>query len=247
MLQKPLTYYWPFMIGKSMIFLLIIALFTPSSLVAQDTKKQEFHSLIDRFEQAFESEVGDHGKKLIIKRYWDSPKVNAYAYRKPGIYGIKVYGGLYRFANLQRDGFSLILCHELGHHLAGPPIKKNDWSSFEGQADYWSTHKCLKKLWRYEEAQINTNSKIESLCQSRQDTHLCERIIQASLHVSTLFGKDLPSLFKKDPTKVKYSYPYHLKSQCRLDTFISGALCDKNYCESEEGAKPRCWFNPNNN
>ncbi len=224
--------------------ILLLSLLISFSLKAVEKTEQDFQELIDNFEETFLGHDELKNNKLVIKRFWKSSKVNAYAYRGPGVWGIKVYGGLYRFPGLDEDGFSLILCHELGHHLAGPPLKKGDWSSFEGQADYWSTHACLKQLWRDEQWYTPTNSEIVSLCYDSHFPALCERIINASLNVTTIFGRKPPSLLKKDPNKVRKSYPFHLEEQCRLDTFVSGALCEEKSCSDNKGAKPRCWFNP---
>ena len=50
------------------------------------------------------------------------------------------------------DGFALVLCHELGHHLAGNP-RVQAWAANEGQSDYFSTQSCARELWSGETAE----------------------------------------------------------------------------------------------
>jgi Zn-dependent protease with chaperone function len=54
-----------------------------------------------------------------------------------------MFGGLARDPLVTKDGFSAVICHEIGHHIAGAPRKGFSWASNEGQADYFATTKCL--------------------------------------------------------------------------------------------------------
>lgn len=45
------------------------------------------------------------------------------------------------------DAYLSVICHEIGHHFDGFPKQiGSSWSSFEGQADYFSTLKCMKEV-----------------------------------------------------------------------------------------------------
>lgn len=224
---------------KTWIYLLFIFA-TP--LVHSD--EGSFKKILTKFETKFSKEVESHGGKLVIQGLWDSDQINAHAYRKDDLWGIRVHGGLFRHEGVTLDGFYLVLCHELGHHLGGKPRKRNSWSSFEGQADYWASQTCLKNLWEDDYSYNNDNPEVLYVCKNTYQQDLCARIVGSSYKLLSLFSDQPLSFWKKDPTEVSESYPHHLSAQCRLDTLIAGALCEDDICEDKEGAKPRCWFNP---
>ena len=77
--------------------------------------------------------------------------MNAFAKQGASTWEVHMYGGLARHQAVTADGFALVVCHELGHHLGGAPQKVDwfgrlRWASNEGQADYWGTAKCFRKL-----------------------------------------------------------------------------------------------------
>lgn len=66
---------------------------------------------------------------------------------EPKEISIFVFGGLARVEGMSKDSMAISLCHELGHLLAGPPLKHNG-SSLEGAADSYSTGECLRSYFR---------------------------------------------------------------------------------------------------
>ena len=72
------------------------------------------------------------------------------------------------------------------------------------------------------------------------------------------------SFDKPDTKQVETTFPFHTSAQCRLDTYMSGSLCDRPYdtttiprqetdlaassCHPYNGetigVRPRCWFAP---
>ena len=152
-----------------------------------------------------------------IDSQWDVDWINALAYVTEEGAHIAMFGGMARAPYMNRDGLELILCHELGHHLAGPPIKKKStWASAEGQADYFATNSCLKELWKGDYR---------------------ERSITASLNVVKMIaevsGDKLPDIRTPDPLKVEVTELDYPSLQCRLDTFVAGTLVH---------SRPKCWF-----
>ena len=109
----------------------------------------------------------------------------------------------------------LLLCHELGHFLGGPPLKsRTGWSSTEGQADYYSTAHCMK------------NFEVDE-----------QEFLDAALRLSGIYSQVVheapPKLDQCDQSvvsRINYGYP---NLQCRLDTLLAGW---------KQSARPRCWF-----
>ena len=46
---------------------------------------------------------------------------------------VAMFGGLARRPEVTKDAFQFVVCHEVGHHLAGWPFAY-DWASNEGQS-----------------------------------------------------------------------------------------------------------------
>ena len=74
---------------------------------------------------------------------WESPTVNAQAWRLGSARYVRVYGGLVRHQAITKYGLALMLAHETGHHLGGlPRDPAMPWMTWQGQADYWAAKCC---------------------------------------------------------------------------------------------------------
>jgi hypothetical protein len=110
----------------------------------------QFNTVISKIEAIYAPVVASRGGKLKIARKWTDATVNANATQFFGSWNVNMYGGLARHEKITMDGFSLVLCHELGHHMGGAPKVGNllmRWASNEGESDYWATLKCLRTVW----------------------------------------------------------------------------------------------------
>jgi len=155
-----------------------------------------------------------------IDSQWDVDWINALAYVTEEGAHIAMFGGMARAPYMDRDGLELILCHELGHHLAGPPLKKKSaWASAEGQADYFATNSCLKELWKDDPE----NFKARSLEASK---NVIKMIAVVSEDV-------LPDIATPDPLIVQETELDYPSLQCRLDTFVAGTF---------NSSRPKCWY-----
>lgn len=232
----------------------------------------DYNQILDKVQTDMGPEIKKRlNKKLIIDRKWADATVDAFATRDDDNNPVIVInGGLARHPLMTKDGFLLLVCHELGHHLGGAPkiLRGNSglrsWSSAEGQADYFATSKCLPHFFQsgvdnknYDYDSDATNLKI-ALSKCRDNT--CARIVLSGLAVSRVFaslvnGTPEPSLLLKDSTKVAKTYYNHPAPQCRLDTYLSGANCDFGIdipfdandpkvgaCIKDIGSRPSCWF-----
>ena len=81
----------------------------------------QFNNAIERVEVLYAPIVAQLGGKLVIDRAWDDATVNAYAQRSGSNWMVNMFGGLARHEAITEDGMSLVVCHEIGHHIGGAP------------------------------------------------------------------------------------------------------------------------------
>ena len=206
----------------------------------------QFNAVIDKIEAIYAPIVSNMGGRLIINRKWNDGTVNANATRLGG-WNVNMFGGLARHEAITEDGFALVLCHEIGHHLGGAPKVGgffNRWASNEGQSDYFATLKCLRKAFMNDNnAQIARKLKApKTLVQScvkawgnLQDSALCVRNGMAGKSVAALFAalRSQPEASFDTPDRrvVSSTDDKHPAHQCRLDTYFQGALCEASFNE----------------
>ncbi|HEX2691402.1 MAG TPA: hypothetical protein VHN14_32535, partial [Kofleriaceae bacterium] len=131
----------------------------PNDLWKQDNRfaatgitEQQFNSILDLIELRYRPEFFFFNATLVINRFWDDPTVNSYARRTGNNWIIDMYGGLARRAEITPDGFALVACHEVGHHLGGYPFFTGSWGAVEGEADTYATQACARYIWRSDPA-----------------------------------------------------------------------------------------------
>lgn len=89
---------------------------------------------------------------------WNDTRVNAFAWMQGSQRHVSILGGLLRHNAIKLEGASLVLAHEIGHHLGGPPrYPNNTWASCEGQADYWGSLVGMRRVWFGQYAMENTD------------------------------------------------------------------------------------------
>lgn len=234
----------------------------------------EFNAVLDRLKEVYEPIIRQYGGNLVINRLWSDGTVNASANRQGSNYVINMYGGLARHDVITKDGFALVACHEVGHHIGGVPRYSDPqgrWASVEGQSDYFATTKCLRKLFMNDDNStivrgMNIPQDVEQKCTSQfsaqNDQDICKRISMAGLSGASLFANgNPPSFTTPDRAVVQTTYESHPQPQCRLDTYYEGAKCDVEEdveigqndpnvgtCNRKdndtEGLRPLCWFKP---
>jgi hypothetical protein len=163
----------------------------------------------------------------------------------------------------------------MGHHLGGVPIGGGQtWPSLEGEADYYATAKCLRRVFADEDNEAalrgqtidpSVREKCERGFALDKDRLICERSALAGLSAARLlFELDgrghQPQFSTPDTREVAKTEESHPEPQCRLDTYVAGAICKVgaelnpdasdatlNVCaqgREAEGYRPRCWFHP---
>lgn len=240
--------------------------------------EEKFNQVLDDVEKVYGPIIDAMGKKLVVNRRWSDGTVNAYAQQSGSNWMVSMFGGLARHETITEDAFALVACHEIGHHIGGAPKKSSwfgsAWASNEGQADYWGTMKCLRKYFEKDdniqvvskmEIDPAASSKCKEVFSNAEDIAVCERSAMAGLSLGNLFralrNQSVPVKFETpDNSRVSRTNDNHPDSQCRLDTYFNGALCDKlptedvsdtdyaqGVCTLENytlGVRPLCWFRP---
>lgn len=167
-----------------------------------------------------------------------------------------------------------IICHELGHILAGAPYSSHPKSdpryptSAEGKADYFAAGKCLKRVFKKiqrQEGALQFEASQE-FCANDSDSAVCERVMNAIL-TSQLenYGGDLSdqnrlklSVFEiLQPDKLlpvkSTNLTQHPNKICRIKTSMVALRCDADIYSSktcdedfQAGGGLECWYKPAN-
>lgn len=213
--------------------------------------EKTFNDVITKVENIYAPLVAQEGGKLVISRAWTDATVNAYAQRSGKDWKVAMFGGLARHNTITEDGFALVVCHEIGHHIGGAPLKTSMWSSTwasnEGQADYFANLKCLRRTFLNDDniayvANLDAPAALTKACKeawsSPEDQAVCIRGGMAGDSVAKLFAalrNQSPAKFETpDPAVVSVTDDNHPAHQCRLDTYFQGSLCEVNFNDNVE-------------
>lgn len=201
-----------------------------------------FNQVIDEVVKVYEPVIIANGDRFTVNRKWDDGTVNASAQRSGKNVIVNMYGGLARHNLITKDGFAIVMCHELGHHLGGAPKVGgwfNKWASNEGQSDYFATLKCFRKVYGNDdnvefisniEVSPLVKEKCDELWANEADSALCKRSAMAAKSTASLLASlrssKAPMFKTPDTTTVSSTNHKHPAAQCRLDTYFAGSLCD---------------------
>ncbi|MCC7405385.1 MAG: hypothetical protein IT288_13385 [Bdellovibrionales bacterium] len=231
-------------------------LYIPVGATAGGITQAEFNAVLDKVQEVYGPIVTSKGGTLQIRRLWSDGTVNASAMRNGRNYVINMYGGLARHARITADGFALVACHETGHHIGGTPKVAGwmgSWASNEGQADYYATLKCLRKVFTTQDnldyvANNDIDPYLANECAQKfpgeEETALCIRTSMAGMSTALLF-KDLrnepadPLFDQPDPKQVTQTDDNHPGTQCRLDTYFQGSVCTADLATDVHESDPK--------
>lgn len=250
-----------------------------ASTTSSTMTKERFIELIDKATAIFQPFFNKAGATLTVNKRWDDKNEDISSSQWPnGNWRVTMTGGFARHPMISEDGFMMALCHEIGHHIGGAPRGNNNtsWGATEGQADYFASLKCFKRLIEKDDnmaivATMTIDPEVTNRCKTiyktSQDIALCQRTAMAGYSVANLIASrsETPVIKFNTPdrstvSKTMEDAPY---PQCRLDTFFQGTICDKSIdeevskdnprigtCNSKEGytvgLRPRCWYSPSN-
>jgi Zn-dependent protease with chaperone function len=107
---------------------------------SQQHRRRVLSDLFKKFRRAF--------PEVTYELLWESPTINAQAWRLGSARFVRVYGGLVRHPAITKYGLALMLAHETGHHLGGlPRDPAMPWMTWQGQADYWAASIAMPRIW----------------------------------------------------------------------------------------------------
>ncbi len=217
-----------------------------------------FNQVIDKVTSFYEPIIKSKGGVLKMNRLWTDGTVNASAQRQGKTWIVNMYGGLARHSVTTADGFALVLCHELGHHLGGYPntggiLGGNAWASNEGQSDYFATMKCFRRAYENDDngsiiSSMNIPQTVKLKCadhfKSTTEINLCMREAMGGQVLAKLLwalsngqktltdaAKPEPSFDTPNTNVVSKTDNAHPEAQCRLDTYFAGSICPISYTE----------------
>jgi len=214
-----------------------------STFAKSNITKAQFKSLLKKIKKTYTKRIHKKGGLFKVKAKWNSKRVNAYASRIGPIWKLTALGGLARHPMINYDGFAIVLCHEMGHHLGGAPkstVYFKRWVSYEGQADYWATLKCFRTLFEkenniafvaknFKELPVLASLKCMETYPNQERAALCIRSIMAGKVMANLIADyhdvSFPSLDTPDAEIVDTTSYQHPSAQCRLDTYFQAAIC----------------------
>ncbi len=238
--------------------------------------QERFEAIIKRVSDVYAPIVQSKGATLDMINNWDDDTVNAYANRDGDVWHVSMFGGLARHPLTTDDGFMLVVCHETGHHLGGAPKYGggSDWAANEGQADYFGTLKCMKRVLEKDDnisvvSKMTIDAEVTKQCsmvyKNDAEVALCQRTAMAGkslgMLLASLGNEGKVSFTTPDKKIVKRTNDAHPAGQCRLDTYFNGGLCDKSFSEDvsetspipgtcikrdgyKVGPRPLCWYKP---
>jgi hypothetical protein len=210
---------------------------------ANDMTEEKFLAAIGRVSSVYAPIVKEKGGELKMNNRWTDATVNASAQRFGKTWQVNMYGGLARHPLVTVDGFMMVVCHELGHHIGGAPKKGgfgSVWASNEGQSDYFAGLKCMRRILENDDniavvskmtVDAEASTRCESTYKSANEVALCKRISMAGKSLAMLLGElggnSNVNFTTPDRSVVVRTNDNHPAAQCRLDTYFQGTLCDK--------------------
>jgi len=211
----------------------------------------QFNKIISDLQNLYAPLAKQFNGNLNFLGEWNSDKIDAGSQQVLGYWIVRISGGLARRPELIPDGVTLILCHELGHHFGGFPFEPNsppigaEWAAAEGQADYFSTAVCARKIWAHDDqgnaaaaAVVNPVAKqsCDRVHSLQSDRNICYRAnvgVQSIMNtMAVLLKKPMPDITTPDPSTVTKTFTDHPAVQCRMDTVYQGTLCAAHFNEA---------------
>lgn len=243
-------------LGISLVSFQAQAIFVPEEISGPINRYQvmnspvaepaEFTRIVKNIEDIYKPIVSGLGGRLNITAQWGNETPNAYAKKTFGNWLVVITGGLARQKAMTDDGIALVVCHEIGHHLAGFPFVETglaallgmNWVANEGEADYYATQVCARKIWGKDlkqnemfrsTASALVKAECDKIWRSEADQNLCYRTVTASESLaevlSALSKTARPQLHTPSQVVVDATFDGHPQPQCRLDTYFQGSIC----------------------
>lgn len=200
----------------------------------------QFNAVITRAEKLYVPLIrAKFGATLTVERRFADPTVNAFANQNSDTdWEVHMFGGLARRPEVTEDGFAMVLCHEIGHHIGGFPfVSATEFAADEGQSDTYATGACAAKVLardskRDAKARADIPAKQRAACDKANGStaarNVCYRATLAGKSLADLLGAlggETVDFNTPDATVVTSTDHAHPAAQCRLDIYVASALC----------------------
>jgi len=208
----------------------------------------QYENIINTVEGIYVHLAKKINKRLKFIRQWDDDTQDAitgYEEDADGkLFTMKFPGGLARNKLMSKEAYTLVVCHEVAHHLGGSPTFP-DGASVEGQADYFAAYDCLRRVLLKNGALFKEglNFQLPVLVQffcskafnDEINIKMCKLISYYGQRITDFFatkkGLSLPQFetpsLKKADKYFEVGEDPHPPLQCRLDTYFAAALCNQ--------------------
>lgn len=226
--------------------------------------EQTFYQITSAAQIIYTPIIEGMGKDFTVNADWNDSTVNAYASQRGSKWAISFFGGLARRPEVTPEGFALVVCHEIGHHLAGYPNYPDSPMSNEGNSDFFSTASCARKIFAKDSPlKLPFISELRAITACNRhatfdDREICKRSYVGGLSLAHLLAnlgrQKLPKYETYSRKRVRVTRDSHPDAQCRLDTYYWGAMCkakwdDSSIPETKDDFlnnscpnRPACWF-----
>lgn len=217
-------------------------------------------TLISFLDQQYRVEILKSAHQFSWNFDWHNEYLGAGSNFNQHEFQVMLWGGFVRAPGSNFEIVAFTLCHEIGHYLAGAPYQvlnhEIQWSSAEGQADWFAAKECLPKVFnnfssfnKYKTFQHEVDTS--AICDAKAvHKNLCQWILGAGQDFSEFTsyyfldnGVKVPTpklnqkALEEPALTIVSSYP---SAQCRLDTIKLGGLCAAG--SLKDCIRPRCWY-----
>lgn len=168
-----------------------------------------------------------HNVSVTLDAQWESP------YLGMGMKNSKsmlIFGGTTRVAGMTKDAYAAAVCHEIGHVIGGAPyqtISGSQWSSAEGQADFFAASICLPRYFKSIGVKTNDIKARVEEAGFKMLSSLAPFSSQTSVELSSLIDSRFQELNEATDSTLINNYP---SLKCRYETFRNPAQ------------RSDCWF-----
>lgn len=118
----------------------------PDKILNNELNEVNFYLIPNKVITLFYDEIINSGGSIQLDAHWESPFFGAGVSFNEGVFHLMIFGGTARIAGMTEDAYAAVACHEVAHIVGGEPrqtMEHSEWSSSEGQADYFAASVCL--------------------------------------------------------------------------------------------------------
>jgi hypothetical protein len=187
----------------------------------------EFYKIPATIIGLYQNEMKSLPLAMALDAQWESPYFGAGVSLIDNSFRLMILGGMARMKEMTLDGYAAIVCHEIGHIVGGEPrqtIYGVDWSSAEGQADFFSASICLPKY--FKSLGMNSEQEIKNRIEKAGYDFLSLAKVVESKPQNKILSRGKINLPAVNETIINL-YP---STQCRYETY------------RDNSKRSTCWY-----